>query len=185
MLADDAAEVELLVEGAPRGCAGGRVQFERRTYQFDQLGVVPGLGEEVGGARLDARHRQPDRAPGRHQEHRQRGMAFAHPGQQGQAFFAAGLQREVHILQHQVDRLARQQLKGFSRAGGAQRLETGLLEQQGQRDQHRAVVVDDEDARRVGNLHRAWFFRFLFVVQRFGWRQAAGAPARIHRTKQG
>jgi hypothetical protein len=43
--------------------------------------------------------------------------------------------------------------EGLGGAGRAQRREAGLLQQQGQRDQHRAVVVDDEDA---GRLRDCW-----------------------------
>jgi hypothetical protein len=107
-----------------------------------QLGVVPGLGEEVGGAGLHAAHRQRDRAPGRHQQHRQRRLGGADIGQQLQAFLAAGLQREVHVLQHQVDR-ARAAGQRLLRVVGAHRVVARLLEQQGQRHLHRAVVIDN------------------------------------------
>lgn len=76
-------------------------------------------------------------------------MAFADLRQQFQSFFAAGLRRKVHVLQDQVHAVARQDVEGLAGAGGAQRFESGLLEQQGQRDQDRAIVVDDEDARRA------------------------------------
>jgi hypothetical protein len=66
--------------------------------------------------------------------------------QQVQAFLAAGLQREVHVLQDQVDRRRGQQRERLARAVGADGVEAGLLEQQGQRDLDRAVVVDDQDA---------------------------------------
>jgi hypothetical protein len=49
------------------------------------------------------------------------GLRFLDAGQQVQAFLAAGLQREVHVLQDQVDRLARQQRQRLLRPVGAAR----------------------------------------------------------------
>jgi hypothetical protein len=94
--------------GAPR--AGGDVffhrgaQFQQVAHRGQQAGVVPGLGDVVGGAGLDQVHGSLQVGPGREQDDRYVGVQGAQLPEQGDAFFArSGLAAEVHVLDDQVD----------------------------------------------------------------------------------
>ncbi|MNT06965.1 hypothetical protein D3C72_1416520 [compost metagenome] len=90
-----------LVQFAPRFG-----QFQQVVDRGQQLAVIPGFGQVVGGTGLDQVHRAAQVGPGRQQDYRQIGVAFADLREQRLAFLAGGgVLAEVHVLDHQVDRL--------------------------------------------------------------------------------
>ena len=110
---DQAAQVVTLVELGPRlraPCTRGDVflhggaQLQQVAHCGQQAGVVPGLGDVVGGAGLDQVHGSLQVGPGREQDDRYVGVQGAQLPEQGDAFFAGGgLAAEVHVLDDQVD----------------------------------------------------------------------------------
>jgi hypothetical protein len=149
---DDAGEVVGCVQLVSRGQgalapAARLLQAQRGLDRLQELGVRPGLGDEVGRPRLHALDGEADRAPGGHEHDRELRPARLDVGQQRQALRARGLAREVHVLEHQGEAPALQQGERLRRAHRRPRGMSGLLEEQGHRRRDGDVVVDDQDAR--------------------------------------
>ena len=91
-------------------------------------------------------HRRLEVRPGRQQDHRQVRVARPDLAEQGHAFLAGGgLAVEVHVLDHEVSRLALEQRQARRRGGRAQHARTVQRQQHLEGGAHRLAVVDDED----------------------------------------
>ena len=99
-----------------RGIGGGQAQCGRDGLQ--DLLMRPGLGDEVRRPGAHALHGQLNRTPGGDEHDGQGGMSGFDLFEQRDAFFARGLAREVHVLQHERKRVAREHLQSFGRRGG-------------------------------------------------------------------
>ncbi|MCW0463548.1 hypothetical protein NB705_000621 [Xanthomonas sacchari] len=127
--------------------AAGLGQLQQVVDGGQQLAVVPGLGQVVGGAGLDQLHRAAELGPGGQQDHRQIRMARADRLEQGHAFLAGGgVGGEVHVLQDQIDVALAQALQAGLRAVGMDGVDVVQGEQHFQRGGDRRVVVDDQQA---------------------------------------
>jgi hypothetical protein len=103
-------------------------------------------------AGLDQLHRAFQVRPRGEQHHRQVRMALAYRGEQRPALVTGGgVGAEVHVLDHQVHRLAVQQRQPFLGRGRVQGGEVMQREQHLQRGGHGDVVVDDEDVGHGGS----------------------------------
>ena len=86
------------------------VQLQQVVDGGHQLAVIPGLGQVIRRAGLDQIHRGFQMRPCGQQDHRQIRMGLPDLPEQGHALFAGGgVGDEVHVLDHQIHRLARQQ----------------------------------------------------------------------------
>ena len=151
-----AAQVVLLLQlralqavaGAAAVQFGARLrQLQQRIDRGQQAAVVPGLAHVVGRAGLDQLYRRFQVCPRGQQHHWQVGMACADLREQRLAFLAAGgVGGEVHVLDHQVHRLAFQQCEALFRRGRVQRADIVQREQHVQRRGHGRVVVDDQQS---------------------------------------
>src|SRR6185312_5454850 len=144
------AEVEAAVELLPRD--GGtpavpRMGGERqgRLHRLEELGVVPGLRDEVRSAGLHPLDRQADRPPGGNEDHRQPRPQTPDLSQKLQSLLAPGAAGEVHVLNHQIEILLTQEAKSLLRRPGPASRVAVTLEEEAQRGDHRRVVVDEED----------------------------------------
>jgi hypothetical protein len=149
--ADQGAEVEAAVQLlAAHRCPLGLCLVGERQRGLDrlhELGVRPGLGDEIGRARLHPLDRQRDRSPGGDQDHRQPRPQLADRGEQLQPLLARSGAREVHVLEHQVDLLLAQHGQSLLLRPGRPRGMAVPLEEEAQGGHHRRVVVDDKDHR--------------------------------------
>src|SRR5690606_31949933 len=126
--------------------AAGLGQFQQVVDRGQQLGVLPGFGQVVGGTGLDQLHRALQVGPGGQQDHRQVRVPLADGREQRPALVAGGgICGEVHVLDHQVHRLALQQRQSLLRADGVHGGDVVQGEQHFQRGGDRGVVVDDQD----------------------------------------
>ena len=139
-------------------CAQRAAQLDLRLEDGRQPRVVPRLLDEVARAAAHGFHRQLHAAPGRHHDHRQRGVQRLDAVEQVQPFLpAGGVARVVQVHQdrveiarfHRVDH-GRGRIHGFGLVAFA-------LHQEAQRFEHIRLVVGDQDARRAGfgRFHRS------------------------------
>jgi hypothetical protein len=111
-----------------------------------QLVVIPGLREVVGCALPHQRHRGLERGPRGHEQDRQVGIERSNRSEQRDPTLTRGLPiGEVHVLDHQADVLASNQVECRVRPIRAERGQAVRLEQHLQRFAHRVLVVDDQD----------------------------------------
>ncbi len=123
-------------------------QFQQVVDRGQQLGVVPGFGDVIGRAGLDQAHRAAQMRPGGEQDHGQVRMTLTQLGKQRLAFFAGGgIGGEVHVLDHQIERLLVQQRQPGLRRMRVPRLDVVQRKQHLQCSGHGRVVVDDQDVR--------------------------------------
>ena len=139
-------------------------QFDARKERGKQLGVVPRLGNEVGGATLQRPHRLVGIGIRRHEDDYCLRIAVQNVLQPLKTFFAAdGIAREIHIQQHDV---GMQQLVESVYLFGLFRHTDILyqwLQQQIQRKENVFVVVNDE--------YFAFFPFHLCFVLSFRWQR--------------
>ncbi len=91
-------------------------QFQQVLDRRQQLVVVPGLADVIGGAGLDELHRGFQMRPGRQQNHRQIRLLRAQGAEQRRPLLArGGVGAEVHVCDHEIDALARQQRQALCR----------------------------------------------------------------------
>ncbi|PMQ17976.1 hypothetical protein JaAD80_02955 [Janthinobacterium sp. AD80] len=166
VLPDHAAQIEavfervalapLLHHALAQGAAG-LSQFQQVVHGRDQAPVIPWLGQVVGRARLDQVDGRIELRPCRQQDHGQVRMARADGVEQGAAFLArGGVGREVHVLHHQVDGMARQQGQALLGRGGAQRIDLVQREQHVERDGHGGIVVNYQYGRHARSITFSW-----------------------------
>jgi hypothetical protein len=111
----------------------------------DDLGVVPRLGEVVGGALLDEGDRGLERGPRGHQEDGQVAVELAQATKQRGALLARGrVVAEVHVLDDGADVTLGDQLERGLRRVGDLRRDPVDVEQDLEGRAHRRVVVDDQ-----------------------------------------
>ena len=134
-----AAAVDRAVFGA-RG-----VQVEEIAHGRQQPRIVPGLGDVVGGARLDELDGGLEVGPGGQEDDRQVRVLLADPAEERDALLAGRrLAAEVHVLDHEVDRLASQRVEPGGRRvrGHDTRAMHGQQDVEGRA--HGLAVVDHE-----------------------------------------
>ena len=136
----------------------GFAEFEQVVDGRDQLAVVPGFRQVIRCSGLDQVDGSFEMRPRRQQDHRQVRVARAEVAEQRLTLAArGGVGAEVHVLDHQVDRRAREHRQAFFRRGGAQRVDVVQREQQRERIDHARVVVDQENGRHARMITRcAW-----------------------------
>jgi len=143
----------LLGQHALAQCLAGLSQLQQVLHAGDQAPVVPWLGQVVGRAGLDQVDGRIELGPRRQQDHRQVRVACTDGVEQRAAFLArGGVGREVHVLQHQVDGMARQQRQAFFRRGGAQRIDLVQRKQHVERDGHGGIVVNNQYGRHARSI---------------------------------
>lgn len=127
-------------------CPARRGQFQQRIDRGQQLAVVPGLAQIVGGARADQFDRRFQTRPCGQQDDRQIGIETPDRMEQRDAFVARrGVGMEIHVLHHEVDPA---RLQAGDAGLGCRRVFAGDVvqrEQHLQRGGDSGVVVDDED----------------------------------------
>ncbi len=125
--------------------AGGLGQFQQVLDRSQQLGVIPRLGQVIGRPCLHQLHRRFQVRPGREQDQRQVGMALPDGPEQVHTLFAGGgVGREIHVLDHDVYRLALQHFKAVLGRQRDQWPDVVQRKQQRQRLAHGRVVVNDQ-----------------------------------------
>ena len=120
-------------------------QPQRSLHGVQQLLVGPGLGDEVGRPGLHPFDRERDRAPRGDQDDGDCRRQLFDLLEQREAFLAGCPAGKVHVLDHELTRLAAEHRERLLGRAGRDRGQPGLLEQQRQGSRHRPVVVDDEN----------------------------------------
>ena len=90
-------------------------QLQQILDRRQQLVIVPGLADVIRRARLDELHRGFQMGPGREQYHGQIGLLRTQRAKQRRALFSRGrIGAEVHVGDHEVNALLRQQPRALS-----------------------------------------------------------------------
>ncbi|MNU68782.1 hypothetical protein D3C71_581570 [compost metagenome] len=162
VLPHHAAQVEVVFQGVALALLGhhalaqravGLSQLQQVLHAGDQAPVIPWLGQVVGRAGLDQVDGRIELGPCRQQDHGQIRVACADRVEQRAAFLARrGVGREVHVLHHQVDGVAIEQLQALFGRGGAHGVDLVQGEQHVQRDGHGGIVVNNQYGRHARSI---------------------------------
>jgi len=139
----------------PHSLAKRASQLDLRLQNRRKPRVVPGFLDKIARSTAHCLHRQLDRPPGGHHDHRQRGVERLDPIQEFEALLAGGgVAGVIEVHQHRVE------VAGFDGVdGGGRGIDSfgGVsfaLHQEAERFQDVGLVISDEDRRPgVGGFH--------------------------------